>query len=331
MEHATIINSSSLVLKYSPYVIFCLASPIGLPAFATWQDSPSSFPPAPQIVDTQHSNIKTVYVVVLDKNQNPIADLKREDFSVLENGPTMEIVSVSSASSVPLLVGVAVDSSGSVGQNLQHGKELDVLYRSLRATLASSDKAFVAAFNDETFHLTGVTSNISELRDGIQALADRKARGSTALYDALIDAIRVMSGDRLSRKIIVCVGDFEDNVSEHSLEKTVEYVRNSGVAVFPLVEYDSYERNRHPHETEKGLRVARRIASESGGFASVFESPAELQTALEKLRQILRNSYALRYKGATSDHANKKTLQRPKVTAPGRKDLVVLATISASP
>jgi len=139
-----------------------------------------------------------------------------------------------------------------------------------------------------------------------------------------------MSSDRSSRKITFCVGDFEDNVSEHSLEKTVEYVRNSGVAVFPLVEYDSYERNRHPRDSERGLKVAHRIADESGGFAATFESPAGLQTAFDKLRQILRNSYTLEYQATASDHSNKKTLQRPKVTAPGRKDAAVLVSISAS-
>jgi hypothetical protein len=94
-----------------------------------------------------------------------------------------------------------------------------------------------------------------------------------------------MSSDRSSRKIISCVGDFEDNASEHSLEKTVEYARNSGVAVFPLVAYDSYELNRHPRDTERGVKVAHRIAGESGSFASTFESPAGLQTAFDKLRQ----------------------------------------------
>ena len=102
------------------------------------------------------------------------------------------------------------------------------------------------------------------------------------------------------------------------------------MAVFPLVEYDSCERNRHPRDSERGLKVAHRIADESGGFASTFESPAGLQTAFDKLRQILRNSYTLEYQATASDHSNKKTLQRPKVTAPGRKDAAVLVSISAS-
>jgi len=323
------IKSSRLLLRCFLYAGFCLASAVALPAFAIWQAWHGSLPTAPQVADAQYSSLKTVYAAVLDKNQNPITDLKREDFLVLEKAHPAEIVGISSASTVPLLIGVAIDSSGSVGRNLQRGKELDVLYRSLRSTLTSSDRAFVAAFNDETFHLTGITGNISELRNGIQTLANSQARGSTALYDALIDVIGVMSSDRSSRKIIFCVGDFADNVSKHSLEKTVEYVRNSGVAVFPLVEYDSYERNRHPRESERGLKVAHRIADESGGFAATFESPASLQTAFDKLRQILRSSCTLEYK-ATANHSNKKTLQRPKVTAPGRKDAAVLVSISAS-
>jgi hypothetical protein len=73
--------------------------------------------------------------------------------------------------------------------------------------------------------------------------------------------------------------------------------------------------------------VAQRIADESGGFASTIESPADFETAFDKLRRILRNSYTVEYK---SDHSDKKTLQRPKVIAPGRKDVAVLVSISAS-
>jgi hypothetical protein len=38
------------------------------------------------------------------------------------------------------------------------------------------------------------------------------------------------------------------------------------------------------------------VLCETGGFVSTFESPAQLQTALEKLRQIPRTSYMLQYK-----------------------------------
>jgi hypothetical protein len=117
-----------------------------LPAFAICQASHRSLATAPQVGDAQYSNLKTVYAAVLDKNQNPITDLKREDFLVLEKVHPVEIVAISSASTGPLLIGVAIDSSRSVGRNLQRGKELDVLYRSLRCTLTSSDRASVTRF-----------------------------------------------------------------------------------------------------------------------------------------------------------------------------------------
>lgn len=276
----------------------------------------------------QASAPRIAYVEVTEADGTPIPNLKSQDFSALEKGYPVEIVSVSSASSVPLLIGVTIDSSGSVGRDLQRGKELEVLYRYLPTALTSSDKAFVTAFNDEPLHLTAITGNISELRNGIQKLANSAPRGSTALYDALIDAIGVMASDRASRKLIVCVGDFEDNVSRHTLEKTLESIRSSGVAVFPLLEYDSYQHSRHPRETERGIKVARQIASESGGFVSTFESPAQLQTALEKLQQILRTSYMLQYKSA-AELANKKAPPQPKITLVGRNNITVLVTVPA--
>jgi VWFA-related protein len=293
-----------------------LASPHSPPNFV------SSVPPQ-QPYAAQPGEVRTVYVAVTEKDGTPIPNLEPEDFSVSENKESRQVVEVASAPQTPLILCLLVDSSGSERGNPSRGKNLGMVFRFLTKAITESDKAFIVSFNDDSSRVTGITNRLSELRTGIIKIANSEPRGSTALYDSLTESIKAMPSDQTVRKIVIVLGDFEDNVSRISLEKTVSYVRQSSASVFALVESDSSAHDRH--NQKRGWEAAQRITKESGGLAFNFESSNDLETAFRKLQSVLRPTYIIRYR-ATENLKNGKS-PPPKVDVPGRNALVLVTNV----
>ncbi len=62
------------------------------------------------------------------------------------------------------------------------------------------------------------------------ALERIDARGSTALYDAVIGSLDHLKKGTRDKKVILVVTDGEDNASRHSLENTVEQAQRNDAA-----------------------------------------------------------------------------------------------------
>jgi VWFA-related protein len=260
------------------------------------QQAPSISQPSavhPQASVAQPDDVRTVYVVVTEKDGTPIPDLRLEDFSVLENREPQQVLEVSSASSAPLVMCVLVDSSGSERQNVSRNKNLEILSRFLATVITQSDNALIVTFNEDFYRLTGITNSLSELRAGLGKIARTQPRGSTALYDGMYACAGAMSKKQNDRKTILVFSDFEDNTSHYSLEKTVAHVRETGVSVFAFVES---EPSASKKSRKRGWETATQIAHESGGLALSFESPRDLEAALGHLQLFLRTSYVLKYR-----------------------------------
>jgi VWFA-related protein len=281
--------------------------------------------PMPQVQRAQgepaaETEVKTAYVAVLDKNGNPVTDLRREDFSISENNVRQEIVEVASAAETPLVIAVVVDVSGSTHLKDSGGEQLRAFASFLSKTLQSSDEAFVTMFADSSERLRGVTNNLAELQGGLKKISEARRHGSTALYDCLVSAAETMPKEPGKRKVILAMSDFEDNTSRYSLEKTVLRMQKARTAVFPLLEIAGEPQNKRG--MNQGLRAANETAKESGGAAYVFEKPQGLETALERIRGVLRNSYAVKYRASGQAKKGKSVAVKIEVQ---RKDEVVIA------
>ena len=79
------------------------------------------------------------------------------------------------------------------------------------------DEAFVVNFNDDYYLDTehDFTSDIDEMKDALERI---DARGSTALYDAVIGSLDHLKKGHKDKKVLLVVTDGEDNASRHTLE-----------------------------------------------------------------------------------------------------------------
>ena len=308
-----ILFHSVLVLLATSALAFASPQAPAISAPITAQQQPSGAP---------SEEVKAVYVTVAEQDGTPISNLKLADFSIVENKKSQPIVEVTSAVDIPLVLCLLVDMSGSARGNLSRNKDWPILFRFLIQSIGPSDRAFIEWFNDESRRVTRITNNASELRIGLTEIANLEPRGSTALYDSILDSIAAMHSNQLDRRIVLVIGDFQDNVSHISLEKTVTAVRQSGASVFALIEAQSSDH--HGRDQKHASEAAARIVRESGGFEFTFQSPTELENALKKLRLLLRPTYRITYRTNTTPKNGK--LLTPTLEVPGRNAIILVAS-----
>jgi Ca-activated chloride channel homolog len=149
-------------------------------------------------IDTDLVNLD---VTVIDQNNNPIANLKKEDFSVYEDKVKQTIESVS-REEAPVSFGLVVDTSGSMKSKLQTVSDATVL---LIKQMRRADEAFVASFKAEAELAQEFTDDRRELED---AIGDLYTSGGTALLDAIIaTADYAQDKGKRRRKALVVISE----------------------------------------------------------------------------------------------------------------------------
>ncbi|MFI5103309.1 MAG: VWA domain-containing protein [Terriglobales bacterium] len=227
-------------------------------------------------------------VTVTDSKDNPVVDLKAEDFTVHEDGQPQQIISVR-REDVPVSMGILVDNSGSMRQ-----KRLPVMNGLLRLVEAGNtqDEIFVVNFNDEPFLDVDFTSDITQVR---QALARVDSRGGTALFDSVIaSADHMPKAAKFHKRVLVVVTDGADNESHTSLQQTIADLQSvDGPAVYTIgIIFDDPQARR----ARKDLEL---LAAQTGGGAYFIKNAKDLDKVAQKIAQEIRSQYSVSYAPAT--------------------------------
>src|SRR5438445_239425 len=169
-------------------------------------------------------DLVNLYVAVTDGAGRPLAGLGKENFRVWEDNAQQEIRHFSSED-VPFTIGLILDRSGSMEP------VIDDVYQAALHTIEASregDEAFVILFNDRIELLQDFTSD----RKALQKAANKvRARGRTALYDAVYTALRHIQKGRNRKKALMVVTDGADNSSETQFKELLDFARQSEVLV----------------------------------------------------------------------------------------------------
>lgn len=104
-------------------------------------------------------------VSVRDKKGVLVKDLQRSDFTVLEEGKQQEIRRFSRETDLPLTIGMLIDTSGSVAEELV--EERRAARQFFEQVLRKQDKAFVISFGREAMLEQDVTESLRELQEGL--------------------------------------------------------------------------------------------------------------------------------------------------------------------
>jgi hypothetical protein len=173
----------------------------------------------------------TFPVIVSDRNDVYLPDLKKEEFQLYEDG-TLQDIAFFAAIKEPFHVVLMLDTSGSTQEKLA---QIQQAASAFVDQLQPADRVKIISFDDEVRDWGNFTNNRRELK---QAIADLQPGKGTKLYDAMRLALNNLSRIR-GRKAVVLFSDGVDWKSfDARFDDNLRMVEESGVIVYPI-RYDT--------------------------------------------------------------------------------------------
>jgi Ca-activated chloride channel family protein len=170
----------------------------------------------------------SVPTTVTDAKGRFVPGLTREDFRLYEDNQPQEITHFSSER-VPVSLGIAIDSSGSMA-----GHKWDSAVTAVERLLdmfRSEDEVFLYRFSSDPELLHDWTS---DYRPILRALRRIEPDDGTALHDAVAQAVRRAQTGRHRKKAVLVISDGNDNSSDVGLADLRKIIRETEVMVYSI-------------------------------------------------------------------------------------------------
>src|SRR5580692_9988370 len=249
-------------------------------------------------------NVVNLFATVRDKHKAVVTGLKQDDFQVYEDGQPQEISYFSAESTLPITVGLLIDTSGSEYYMLSGEK--DAGSRFLARVLRKGDLAMIMSFDTDVDLLADFTDDRGVLNRAInraqvnvpvggiivQGPLPSSGTGGTNFYDAVYLAAHDKLSDEAGRKAIVVLTDAEDTGSKLNLQDAIEAAQRTDTVVhILLVAADGGDQS-----------VAKRLTDETGGRMIVVRNEKNLEQAFDQISEELRSQYTIGYTPSNKKH-----------------------------
>jgi VWFA-related protein len=170
-----------------------------------------------------------VTATVTGRDGRFLAGLRKEDFAVYDNDTLQEITHFSSER-VPVSLGILLDSSGSMaGQKMASARA--AISHFVNELLGDDDQLFFMDFNERP-HLDQDWT--SDRRAITRAMARVDPVGSTALRDAIAEALPIAAAGKHGKKALLVISDGNDSESRIGASELRQAIGESEVLVYAL-------------------------------------------------------------------------------------------------
>jgi Ca-activated chloride channel homolog len=256
----------------------------------------SQAPPPPSSPNAQgnHNNKLTLdvdlvalHAAVLDKRGIFVDGLPPDSFKVYED-KVLQKLSVAKQEDVPVSMGLVIDNSGSM---FSKRAKVNAAALTFVKTSNPDDEAFVVNFNDDYYLDTehDFTSNITEMKEALERI---DARGSTALYDAIIGSLDHLKKAHRDKRVLLVITDGMDNASRHTLTETVNEVQHSDAIIYAVGLFGKEDKGATERKARKALQD---LADATGGLAFFPEAVEDTESICTQIAHDIRNQYTLAY------------------------------------
>lgn len=238
---------------------------------------------APGSVEEIDINFVELYTTVTDRSGRPVLGLERDDFEVGEDGRPQALAKFELVEDLPLTLGIAIDTSGSMFESIREAQRAAVGF--LDNIIGTQDRCFALAFADRPALLMQRTSDVGAVAKRLENLL---ANGATALHDAIVTSLYYFRGVP-GRRALILLSDGEDTSSTVEYKEALEYAKRSGVAVYTI-----------------GLGIGKReigvrrklegLADATGGRTFYIKDAVELVDVYDEIENELRSQYLLAYR-----------------------------------
>ncbi|MGI8733170.1 MAG: VWA domain-containing protein [Pyrinomonadaceae bacterium] len=264
-------------------------------------------------VDT---DLVVLNVTVSDKAGQYVPGLKLADFKVFEEGREVPIKLISSfgAQESPFAAVILLDTSGSMESRLSLGRSAAIRFLD---GLRPEDVAAVYNFD----HSVERVQDFSSGRDLAPMAFGLRAKGMTALYDAIVQAGETLAARPEQRKAIIVLSDGVDTQSKASSGKALQAALAVGAGIYAV---DMSANDGNVTRNQQSAMLLKSFAEKSGGrFIATPGGPA-LRDAFASIAKELGRQYTIAFRPADQVRDGRwrsleVKLSRPDLTVRTRK------------
>jgi VWFA-related protein len=240
-----------------------------------------------QVDTTQFPKVR-VYISVTNPAGEPVA-ISPSQIELQENGEPVKPDEIHGSGDIgPLATMLVIDTSGSMNS----GGKLEAAKAAARAYVDQArpeDLIGILTFNTRIEYVQPLTKDRQKLLEAIDGL---KALDDTAMYDALDQAMELISPIE-GRKAIIVMTDGLDNRSKVSPLDLIQRVGTQGLTISTIGLGDpTHSQGAITALDEAGLKALAREAGGEYGYANDAES---LRNLYERYGQALQSEYVISY------------------------------------
>lgn len=280
-----------------------------------------------------NSELVTLNVRVIDRNNRPINGIGKNEFKVFEDGVQQPVFSFTQEE-VPVIYGLAVDTSGSLRP--QFNQVLDAA-KSIINSNKPGDETFLERFisSDKVETVQDFTSSKDALLDGLDNLYIEG--GQTAVVDGVYLAAEHVAeykkgtGDDRRRRALIVVTDGEDRASYYPETDLFKHLREEDVQIYVIGfvgELDADKGFIRKSPKEKAINLINKMASETGGRAFFPQSISELPQVANEIVRDMRTQYVISYDPTNKAHDGTYRAIKVVVDTPAGNDRRIALTRS---
>jgi Ca-activated chloride channel family protein len=170
-----------------------------------------------------------VTATVTDDNGRFVSGLRKEDFTVFEDGERQDVTHFSNER-VPVSLGILLDSSGSMTPDKMSSAR-SAIDRFIFDLLGRDDELFFMEFANRPDLVQDWTTDRRAISRAVARVAPA---GGTAMYDAIADAVPIVETGTHTKKALLVISDGNDTNSRIDVSELRQLIRESEVLVYAL-------------------------------------------------------------------------------------------------
>jgi VWFA-related protein len=230
-------------------------------------------------------DLVVLQATVRDREGHTVMELGQQNFEVFEDGRPQPI-RLFRHEDTPVTVGLVIDHSGSMREKLA-----DVTAGAQAFVHSSNphDQMFVVNFNETVSLGLPIGIRFSDNAEQLGgAIWGAPAMGTTALYDAIVEALKRLQHGTSDKKVLIVISDGGDNASKAGLDQALKMAEQSSAMIYTIGIFE-------PDDPDRNPKVLQRLAQETGGEAIFPTRLSETEEICERIARDIRNQYTIGY------------------------------------
>lgn len=247
--------------------------------------------------ETVEVRLVEIHALVTGGDGRPVRGLTRDRFRIFDEGVERPVERFEALTEAPVSAVLLIDRSASMEPHLRTVAEAAGTF-ARGAVRSAEDRVAVLSFADQLVTEVGLTAATDDLE---RALAGLDARGGTAFFDGLVQALNTFDGSSGSSALVVYT-DGRDASSRLTFEQARETALRAGVALYAIGLQQAFGDRESRRQVEE-------LSEVSGGRAFFLADLAGLEDVYLEILEELRSRYLLAFEPPVAAGSGQRALK----------------------